>query len=116
MGPYAPATMKDVTDRERWDVWLVQAQRFARRENYIDALGRVRMILSGVDAALTTVADDDDRTKLLRFRHRIEKRTSAIQKQFDEWNAKIAARRALSIANAEAEMERALPLGPDERI
>ena len=108
--------MKDVSPRERWDVWMVQAQRFARRENYIDALGRARLVLAEVDTAISQTTDETERTKLTRFRDRVERRMKAFRKQFDEWNAKIAARRADMIADAEEEMKRPLPYGPDERI
>ena len=107
--------MKDLTARERWDIWMVQAQRFARRENYIDALGRARMVLGEVDGALAD-ATDDEKPKLERFRHRVVRRIESFRKDFQAWNAKIAARRAASIANADAEMARPLPLGPDELI
>lgn len=112
---YAPATMKDLTPRERWDIWMVQAQRFARRENYIDALGRARLVLAEVDTAIAE-ATEQDKAKLERFRHRVQRRIESFRKQFDAWNAKIAARRAASIANADAEMARPLPIGPDELI
>lgn len=107
--------MKDLKARERWDIWMVQAQRFARRENYIDALGRARMVLGEVDAVLQE-ASGDEKAKLERFRHRVHRRMESFRKQFDAWNAKIAARRAASIANADAEMARPLPLGPDELV
>lgn len=107
--------MKDLTARERWDIWMVQAQRFARRENYIDALGRARLVLSEVDASLLE-ASGDEKAKLERFRHRVQRRMQSFRKQFDAWNAQIAARRAASIANADAEMARPLPLGPDELV
>lgn len=107
--------MKDLTDRERWDIWMVQAQRFARRENYIDALGRARLVLGEVDAKIAEVTGDE-KAKLERFRHRVQRRIESFRKQFDAWNAKIAARRAANIANSDVEMKAPLPLGPDERI
>jgi len=108
--------MKDVTPRERWDTWMVQAQRFARRENYIDALGRVRRVLAEVDATLADEADAETKERLERFRHRVARRQQRIRDQFEAWNAKIAARRQASIAAADDEMKRPLPLAADEQI
>ena len=108
--------MKDVTPRERWDLWMHQAQRFADRENYIDALGRARMVLEEVSTTLAALIEsgiDDER--LERFKSRVERRMAQYRKQFDIWNAKIAARRAANTAAAEEEMKRPLPIGPDER-
>ncbi|MEM9070212.1 MAG: hypothetical protein AAGE52_17025 [Myxococcota bacterium] len=102
-------------DRERWDVWMVQAQRFARRENYIDALGRIRLVVEQVDDAIA-LAEESQRDKLQRYRDRVHRRMLAIRKQFDAWNAKIAERRAKATAEADAEMKRPLPIGPDELI
>ncbi|HJL01679.1 MAG TPA: hypothetical protein RMH85_09485 [Polyangiaceae bacterium LLY-WYZ-15_(1-7)] len=108
--------MKDLTPRERWDVWMVQAQRFARRENYIDALGRLRLVLREVDEAVAAEADPAAKKKLERFRHRVARRRDRIREKFETWNAAIAARRAQNTADAEQEMKRPLPLGPDEHI
>ncbi len=108
--------MKDVSLRERWDVWMVQAERFARRENYIDALGRARMTLAELDATLAETTDEKERAELTRYRAYVERRMKAIRRQFEEWNAKIAARRAQSMAQADEEMKRPLPYGPDERL
>jgi len=108
--------MKDVTPRERWEVWMHQAQRFADRENYIDALGRARMVLREVTEALETGdLDEKDAQRLKRFAARVERRMKGYRKSFEIWNAKIAARRAAAIAASEQEMARPLPLGPDER-
>ncbi len=109
------AVMKDLTSRERWDVWMVQAERFARRENYIDALGRLRLILNEVTAALKG-ASDADRSGLESFRARVERRHTAVRTKFEVWNAKIAKRRQLYTDQAGEEMQRPLPLGPDEFV
>ena len=107
--------MNDSNPRSRWDMWMVQAERFAKRENYIDALGRARLVLSEVERALKET-EGKERESLSRFRHRVERRVARIRERFEAWNAKIAARRAKWIENAEEEMSRPLPLGPDERI
>lgn len=107
------AVMMDLTSRERWDVWMVQAERFARRENYIDALGRLRLILREIGEALEG-ADEEATAKLVRFQARVERRREAIRAKFEAWNAKIAARRQSWTEQADAEMKAPLPLAPDE--
>ena len=83
--------MKDVTPRERWEVWMHQAQRFADRENYIDALGRARMVLREVTEALETGdLDEKDAQRLKRFAARVERRM--IAHASCPWIASIAAR------------------------
>ena len=107
--------MKDVTPRERWDLWMHQAQRFADRENYIDALGRSRLVLEEVRATLA-VGDPQSlaHQRLEKFASRVDSRMKGYRRAFEEWNAKIAARRAAATANAEHEMAQPLPIGPDE--
>lgn len=108
--------MKDVTPRERWEVWMHQAQRFADRENYIDALGRARMVLREVTDVLEAgELDEKQAQRTQRFAARVERRMKGYRKSFEIWNAKIAARRAAAIASAEQEMAQPLPIGPDER-
>jgi heme oxygenase len=109
------AVMMDPSPRERWDVWMVQAQRFARRENYIDALGRVRLVLREVDEAIES-ATGEERTSLERYRARAERRATQIRAAFEAWNAKIAARRQSWTDASDEEMKRPLPLGPGEHI
>ena len=105
--------MKDITPRERWDVWMVQAQRFAQRENFIDALGRIRHVLREVDEALPTLGATEAK-RLERFRARVVRREAKIQGDFESWNEAIAARRQAAIADADSEMTRPLPYGPGE--
>lgn len=106
--------MKDLSRRERWDVWMVQAQRFTRRENYIDALGRFRLVLAEVDAAIEDEQDPAELASLKRFRARAERRVNHTREAFEVWNAKIAARRQKWTDDAAQEMSRPLPLGPNE--
>ena len=103
------------SDRDRWDVWMVQAQRFARRENFIDALGRTRLVLDELEGVLATL-EGAERSKLERYHARVVRRRDAIQTAFDSWNAKIAARRQAASDNADAEMARPLPLGPGQIV
>lgn len=94
---------------------MVQAQRFARRENFIDALGRTRLVLDEVEAALATLSGEE-RDALVRYAARIERREAKIQAEFDTWNAAIAARRLAAIANADEEMAQPLPFAPGQIV
>ncbi|MBX3251592.1 MAG: hypothetical protein KF901_30715 [Myxococcales bacterium] len=106
--------MKDQSRRERWDVWMVQAQRFARRENYIDALGRFRLVLAEVDDAIENELDPEELASLKRYRARADRRVAHTRAAFEAWNAAIAARRQKWTDEADQEMKRPLPLGPNE--
>lgn len=108
--------MMDMKPRERWDAWMVQAQRFARRENYIDALGRVRRVLEEVQSAVDAETDAAELERLRRFAHRVEKRHQRIRDQFEAWNEKIRARRQAATDNAANEMACPMPIGPNEMI
>ena len=37
---------------ERWDVWAVQARNFAKRENFTDAVERMKLVRSSIAEAL----------------------------------------------------------------
>ncbi|MBW1873926.1 MAG: hypothetical protein JRI98_00840 [Deltaproteobacteria bacterium] len=36
------------SDEERWAVWMVQAHRFAKRENFTDAVVRTKLVRDAV--------------------------------------------------------------------
>ena len=107
--------MAELTRQERWDKWMVQAQAFAAREHYIDAIARAQLVVDEVEDAVKGAAGTH-KERLERYLRRAVRRQETFQASFDEWNAKIAARRAAATANAAAEMARPLPLGPDELI
>lgn len=107
--------MAELSPQERWDKWMVQAQNFAKRDNFLDALARAEMVLTEVNAALEDAAPEDRRS-LERYRHRATRRHETFEASFEVWNKRIAERRAAATANAAEEMARTLPLGPDENI
>jgi hypothetical protein len=98
---------------ERWNVSLVQAQRFARRESYVDAVARARAVRDDVRAALATEVDLVARQKLEGLLRVAERALASYEAAFAEWNGKIAAARAERMANAAVEQSTPLPNPPD---
>ncbi len=108
--------MADFSSRERWDTWMVQAQKFAEREVYMEAMARADLVLQECDLAIAQAVEPELRTRLERYRYRAERRKAKFREQFEVWNARIAARRSAATLNAATEMARPLPLGPTEPI
>ena len=54
------------SDEERWAVWMVQARRFAERENFTDAVARVKLVRNAVRKALGSATDPIRRGRLER--------------------------------------------------
>ncbi len=104
--------MTDVSHEQRWGVYLVQAQNFAKRENYIDAVSRAGLVVDEVAEALSHATDAATRERLGEFLVRARKQREAMQAKLDAWNAAIAARRAKVIEGAAEEMARPLPNPP----
>lgn len=100
----------DLEDLEdRWGVWTVQARQFALKENYPDAVARMKLVCRSIEEALQE-ADDPSDTK------RLETRLAAandllgeLVEQLEAWRSKIAARRQQTIDSAAEEMTRPLP-------
>jgi hypothetical protein len=104
----------DITsDEERWAVWMVQAQRFARRENFTDAVARTRLVRDSVQKALGGATDPKQRERLERHLARAEEQLASTESQYDAWRSEIAARRQHTIDQAEEEMARPLPVPVD---
>ncbi|NCQ33883.1 hypothetical protein GW813_02150 [bacterium] len=95
--------MTDASRRESLNRMLVQARRFAERDNFIDAIARVEHVLSELEgageafASLRAVAQGD--LEDLRARDAV-------------WAGAIAARRKATVDGAADEMARPLPLPP----
>ena len=72
------ARLMDLTsDEERWAVWMVQAHRFAKRENFTDAVARTRLVRDAVREALVGATDAKQREQL-------ERRLARADEQLDE--------------------------------
>lgn len=100
----------DLTSQtERWALWSVQARNFAKRENFIDAVARMKLVRSSIAEALAGVADSAQKARLEALLARANEQLADLQAQYDAWHAEIAARRQHTIDSAEEEMARPLP-------
>lgn len=107
--------MKDVTPLERWNVMLVQARRFAAKENHVDAVARARLVCRQVDEALALADDGDDRRRLEALRMRAGSFLRTAEADLEVWTARLAAMKQARVDNAAEEMARPLPNAPPER-
>lgn len=98
---------------ERWAVWMVQARRFAKRENYVDAVARMKLVRDSVQAALDAATNDEERARLERHLARAQEQLASLETQYEAWRSKIAARRQHTISHAADEMARPLPTAAD---
>jgi hypothetical protein len=101
------------SDEERWALWMVQARRFAERENFTDAVARLKLVRDAVQKALGAATDPKQRGRLERHRARTDEQLASMQSQYEAWRSEIAARRQNTIDQAEEEMARPLPVPVD---
>ena len=101
------------SDEERWAVWMVQARRFAQRENFTDAVARMKLVRDSVQETLGEATDPTQRQRLERHRARADEQLASMEAEYDAWRAEIAARRQKTIDQAEEEMARPLPTPAD---
>jgi hypothetical protein len=91
------------SDEERWAVWMVQARRFAERENFTDAVARVRLVRNSVVArvrlvrnsvreALGAVSDPTGRGRLERHLARADEQLASMESQYEAWRSEPAVR------------------------
>lgn len=103
--------MKDVTQEQRWTQWLVQAQNFARREQFVDALARARLVRKHVEGELRTAADEERRERLQRYLNRVDRQIERIKRERDAWWKRIADRYQERIAHQDEVVSQPLPGG-----
>jgi len=101
------------SDEERWAVWMVQAHRFAKRENFTDAVARTKLVRDAVQQAYGQATDPKQRQRLERHLARAEEQLASMESQYDVWRSQIAARRKHTIDHAAEEMARPLPVATD---
>ena len=101
------------SDEERWAVWMVQAHRFAKRENFTDAVARTKLVRDAVQQAFNEATDPEQRERLARRLARAEEQLASMESQYEAWRSEIAARRQHTIDQAEEEMARPLPVPAD---
>ena len=105
--------MDRMSNEERWAVWMVQAHRFAKRENFTDAVARIKLVRDAVHQALAGATDPKQRERLELRLARAEEQLSSMESQYDAWRSEIATRRQHTIDQAEEEMARPLPVPVD---
>jgi plasmid maintenance system antidote protein VapI len=101
------------SQKERWAVWSVQARNFAKRQNFTDAVERMKLVRGSIIEALGQVTDATQRSRLEALLARANEQLEDLQKQYDAWRSEIAARRQHTIDSAEEEMARPLPVQAD---
>ena len=101
------------SNEERWAVWMVQARNFARRQNYTDAVARMKLVRDAVRASLQEAGDQKVRERLERHLARAEEQLGELSAQYEAWRSEIAARRQHTIDQAAEEMARPLPVPAD---
>ena len=99
----------------RWNVWTVQARNFAKRENYADAVARMRIVRKSMEDALADQTDARAKARVAAQLVRAEELLEELESRADAWRSAIAARRQQTIDQAPEEMARPLPLAADER-
>jgi plasmid maintenance system antidote protein VapI len=97
------------SEKEHWAVWTVQARRFAKRQNFADAVARMKRVRSSIEDAIDGVTDETEKVRLDAHLARANELLSELQSQYDAWRAEIAARRQHTIDSAAEEMARPLP-------
>jgi hypothetical protein len=105
--------MDFTSDEERWAVWMVQAHRFAKRENFTDAVARMKLVRDAVQEALGGATDATQRARLESRLARAEEQLASLESRYEAWRSAIAARRRNTIDQAEEEMARPLPAPVD---
>ena len=101
------------SQKERWAVWTVQAGNFAKRQNFSDAVARMKLVRSSIADALAEVTDSAQKSRLEAHLARANEQLAGLQAQYDAWRSEIAARRQHTIDSAEEEMARPLPVQAD---
>jgi molecular chaperone GrpE (heat shock protein) len=101
------------TEEERWAVWMVQARRFAERENFLDAVARMQLVRDEVRNAVGQATNATERARLRSRLARANEQLARMQSQFEVWRSKIAERRQHTIDQAAEEMARPLPVRSD---
>lgn len=99
--------------RNRWATWTVQARNFAKRQNFTDAVARMKLVKSSIREALDGVSDAQEKTRLEAHLVRAEEQLAELQADYDTWRSEIARRRQHTIESAEEEMARPLPVTSD---
>ncbi|MEM7447683.1 MAG: hypothetical protein AAF355_05515 [Myxococcota bacterium] len=93
----------------RWELYLVQARRFAEKETYLDAVERIRLVRDEVRHALDRESDNQIRDRLGRRLRRVESELTQLEGLLEQWRAQLSELKAQRRAGADEEMKRPLP-------
>jgi hypothetical protein len=96
-------------DEERWAVWMVQARNFAKRQNFTDAVARMKLVRDSIQKALAEAKDSKQQQRLEGHLARAEEALADLSARTEAWRSEIAARRQHTIDHAAEEMARPLP-------
>ena len=105
--------MQLTSDEERWAVWMVQARHLAKRENFPDAVARMKRVRDEIHRALGEASDPKRRERLAIHRARADEQLAILESQYEAWRSQIAERRQRTIDQAAEEMARPLPVPAD---
>ena len=94
---------------ERWAVWTVQARNFAKRQNFTDAVARMKLVRGAVADALSQASDPAHHARLEAYLARADEQLAELQADYDAWRSQIAERRQHTIESAAEEMARPIP-------
>ena len=97
------------SQKEKWAVWAVQARNFAKRQNYPDAVARMRWVERSITDTLCGITDAKEKARVEAYLARANEQLAELQSQYDAWRSEIAARRQDTIDGAAEEMARPLP-------
>ena len=92
---------------------MVQARRFAERENFPDAVARMKLVRDAVRKAVGQATSATERTRFEAMLARANEQLDSMQTQYEAWRSKIAERRQQTIDQAAEEMARPLPVTSD---
>ena len=92
---------------------MVQARRFAERENFTDAVARMKLVQQAVRKSLGGTSDPTQRARLERHLARANEQLTSMESQYQAWRSQIAVRRQHTIDQAAEEMARPLPVQAD---
>ena len=102
--------MSDIRSQlENWQVGMTQAQRFADRENFFEAVGRLKAVQKEIDEVLAGTVDPKARGRIERLRFQVETQIHDLSAKHLAWNARIAEIRETHRLGAAEEMARPLP-------
>ncbi len=94
---------------ERWATWAVQARNFAKRQNFTDAVARMKLVQASIQTSLADVSDAGDKARLEAHLALANEQLAELEAQYEAWHSEISERRQHTIDSAAEEMSRPIP-------